>query len=92
MSVRRADVPGPPAGAAVPAGVTRCCCPRRGKGPLRCRGFQVSRQGTRSPPPDPLFVLFTAHIIGNGKGAEFEAKRRQMLQGVRHGEHPVVLC
>ena len=52
----------------------------------------MSRQGTRSPPPDPLFVLFTAHIIGNGKGAEFEAKRRQMLQGVRHGEHPVVLC
>lgn len=29
---------------------------------------------------------------GNGKGAEFEAKRQQVLQGVRQGRHPVVLC
>ena len=29
---------------------------------------------------------------GNGKGAEFEDKRTAMLQGVRRGEHPVVLC
>lgn len=26
------------------------------------------------------------------KGKEFEAKRQEMLAGVRHGQHPVVLC
>jgi putative DNA-invertase from lambdoid prophage Rac len=29
---------------------------------------------------------------GNGKGAAFEAKRQEVLRGVRQGKHPVVLC